>query len=155
MLASLIIFPQRASCALMKSPNSSGVEENPSKPIFLNCAWVSRAVDDLAQRAVELGHDLRRRAGRRDEARPGVEIEALMPASSIVGRSGTSALRWMRGRASGGTVPALTCGIVALTFSIRNLQRSWSVCFCSSLGVDGSLANALMGPRTVAKTRWP
>src|SRR5215471_15524337 len=38
MLASLIIFPQRASCALMKSPNSSGVEENPSKPIFLNCA---------------------------------------------------------------------------------------------------------------------
>ena len=28
-----------------------------------------RAVDDLAQRAVELGHDLRRRAGRGDEAR--------------------------------------------------------------------------------------
>src|SRR6516225_4363856 len=41
MLASLIIFPQWASCALMKSPSSSGVEENPSKPIFLNCAWVS------------------------------------------------------------------------------------------------------------------
>src|SRR5215469_15108830 len=38
MLASLIIFPQRASCALMKSPSSSGVEENPSKPTFLNCA---------------------------------------------------------------------------------------------------------------------
>src|SRR5262249_20335137 len=36
-----------------------------------------RAVDDLAQRAVELGHDLRRRAGGRDEARPSVEIEAF------------------------------------------------------------------------------
>src|SRR5262249_60132022 len=36
-----------------------------------------RAVDDLAQRAVELGDDLRRRAGGRDEARPGIEIEAF------------------------------------------------------------------------------
>src|SRR6516225_8039556 len=36
-----------------------------------------RAVDDLAQGAVELGHDLRRRAGGCDQARPGVEIEAL------------------------------------------------------------------------------
>jgi hypothetical protein len=30
-----------------------------------------------------------------------------------------------------------------------NLQRSWSVCFCSSLGIDGSLVNA--GPGVTAK----
>src|SRR5689334_9277664 len=36
-----------------------------------------RAVDDLAQRAVELGHDVRRRAGGRDQAGPSVEIETF------------------------------------------------------------------------------
>src|SRR5580704_14735962 len=35
------------------------------------------AVDDLAQCAIELGDDLRRRARRRDEARPSIEIEAF------------------------------------------------------------------------------
>src|SRR5215813_1573976 len=43
--------------------------------------------------------------------------------------------------------------MVALTFSIKNLQRSWSVCFRSSVGVDGSLVTASMGPGTVSKIR--
>src|SRR5690349_2674156 len=34
-------------------------------------------IDDLAQRRVELGHDLRRRTGRCDQASPGVEIETF------------------------------------------------------------------------------
>src|ERR1700688_1099558 len=36
-----------------------------------------RAVDDLAQRGVELRHDFRWRTGRRDQASPGIEFEAL------------------------------------------------------------------------------
>ena len=41
MPASLIIFPHTPSWTLMKSPSSSGVLENPSKPTFLNFAWAS------------------------------------------------------------------------------------------------------------------
>src|SRR5262249_16985096 len=40
--------------------------------------------------------------------------------------------------------------MLALTFP-RDLQRSWSVCFCSSLGIDGSLENA--GPGSTAKIK--
>src|SRR6516165_10370147 len=36
-----------------------------------------RAVDDFAQGAVELGDHRGRRPGRRDEAGPGIEVEAL------------------------------------------------------------------------------
>src|SRR5271167_4547046 len=36
-----------------------------------------RAVDDRAQRGVELGHDIGRHAGRCNEAGPGVEFEAF------------------------------------------------------------------------------
>jgi len=36
-----------------------------------------RAVDDRAQRLVELGDDVRRRAGRRDQAGPGIEVKTF------------------------------------------------------------------------------
>ena len=71
-----------------------------------------RAVDDLAQRAVELGDDVGRRAGRRDEAGPGVEVEALRgrlrPWSADPGNSDE---RLMRDTASARSVPAATCGM--------------------------------------------
>jgi hypothetical protein len=65
------------SWTFMKAPNSSGVLENPSKPTLLNLAPGVRAVDDLAQRAVESRHDGRGPSGSPDKARPSIKIEAF------------------------------------------------------------------------------
>src|SRR5262249_55486289 len=49
-------------------------------------------------------------------------LKPLIPASSMVGRSGNSVLRRIRDTAMGRTVPALTCGM-ALVKSVMDIKR--------------------------------
>jgi hypothetical protein len=76
MPASLTMLSHLPSWTFMKAPSSSGVLENPSKPTFLNFAWTS-GLSMTLRSAPESRHDRRRRSGRRDEAGPSIEIEAL------------------------------------------------------------------------------
>src|SRR6516164_7225783 len=52
----------------------------------------------------------------------------------------------------GNFAPLFKLKMVALMFSIRNSQRSLSVCFCSCPGIDGSVANAPIGLGTATTT---
>ena len=108
MPASLTIFPPVNDLGLhVVSQLSRGAGKTLEADV-LEFRLDVRAVDDLAQRAIELDHDFRRCARRRNETGPSIEIEALIPASSMVGKLGNSELRLMRDIAKARTVPAVT-----------------------------------------------
>src|ERR1700733_2608341 len=100
-----------------------------------------RAVDDGTQRGVELGSDGRRRSGRRDKPRPGVEVEALDAGLIHGGRSGNSGLRFRRVMASERAWPADTCGMA--TVKSANIMETRPAITSSMAG--GEL---LLGTRT-------
>ena len=74
-------------------------------------------LDDLHHLGVQPGHDVLRRGRRREHAEPGADVEALEPASSRVGTSGSADERLAVVTASARSLPLLMCCSTGVTVS--------------------------------------